>query len=119
MAWGGQANGAAQIPAAAGRKFLHFIQYAQRDPRALGDGAAFVGDAQVAGVALEQRGAQRLLQSGDLLADGLGCQVQVARGRGEALVFYHAHEHREIIQVGQSHLDKTGESVCQFRPFPA
>ena len=90
----GQADSAAQFLAAAGRQFLHFFQHRQGHPCALGDGAAFAGDAQVTGVALEQRGAQRLFQPGDLLADRLRREVQVACGGGKAVALHNMHEHR-------------------------
>lgn len=85
----GQADGAVQFLAAASRQFLHCFQHLQGNPCALGDGAAFVGDSQITGVVLEQRGAQRLFQPGDLLADRLGCEVRVACGGGKALALHH------------------------------
>ena len=98
-----QPDDAAQRVVVSLAHLLDLVQDGQHRAGTRCNGASLVGDAQIARVALEEGRAQRVLQSRNLLADGLWIQLQATGGCRETGAVGNPYQNVQIVEVSQRH----------------
>lgn len=113
----GHPDHAHQFPRSGARDLCGFVQKGKGGSHPLSNGAALIGDFQLARAPLEQGGPKLPFQPRDLLADRSWRKVHRTGSGGKAATFGHLNKHRQIIEITRSHFCQIAISVLPLCTF--